>query len=78
VKGEQRHLTRLAELRQVRGLTQREVAERAGVTRRTVGEVERGEGITRRTLGTYLRLARALRVPAVALIPALGLELHRD
>ncbi|MDQ0425188.1 MULTISPECIES: helix-turn-helix transcriptional regulator [Cellulomonas] len=48
----------LAAARKVHGLTQQELAERAGVTRATVGNLERGEGGTR--IEALLAVARVL------------------
>lgn len=46
--------------RKLRGLTQQQLAERAGVARRTVGRMERGDGEVR--LEIVLRIAHALGV----------------
>lgn len=69
-----RSLVRLAQLRQVRGLSQRKLAELAGTTVRVVGEIERGDRLLKRELGTYLRLAQALGVAVTAILPALDKE----
>ena len=62
---------KLAELRQVRGWSQEELARRSGVTLRVVGEVEREERLLDRQLGTFCRLADALGVAVTAVLPAL-------
>lgn len=49
----------LATWRKLRGLTAAEVADRAGVTRQTVGRLEAGQDIA---LSTMLQVARALGV----------------
>lgn len=46
--------------RKLRGLTQEQLAERAGVTRRTVSRMERGDGEVR--VEIFLRIAHALGV----------------
>ncbi len=46
--------------RKLRGLTQGQLAERAGVTRRTIGRMERGDGEVR--IEILLRIAHALGV----------------
>jgi len=46
--------------RKLRGLTQNQLAERAGVNRRTVGRVERGDGEVRTEI--LLRIAHALGI----------------
>jgi transcriptional regulator with XRE-family HTH domain len=46
--------------RKLRGLTQGQLAERAGVNRRTVGRVERGDGEVRTEI--LLRIAHALGI----------------
>lgn len=46
--------------RKLRGLTQAQLAERAGVTRRTVSRMERGDGEVR--IEILLRIAHALGV----------------
>jgi transcriptional regulator with XRE-family HTH domain len=46
--------------RKLRGLTQGQLAERAGVTRRTIGRMERGDGEVRTEI--LLRIAHALGV----------------
>jgi transcriptional regulator with XRE-family HTH domain len=50
--------TRLAELRLAQNLTQAEVAEQAGVSKRTLERLEAGETATR--LSTFLRVCRVL------------------
>lgn len=50
--------TRLAELRLAQNLTQAEVAEQAGVSKRTVERLEAGETATQ--LSTFLRVCRVL------------------
>lgn len=49
---------RLAELRLARNLTQAEVAEEAGISKRTLERLEAGETATRLT--TFLRVCRVL------------------
>lgn len=46
--------------RKLRGLTQAQLAERVGVTRRTVSRMERGDGEVR--IEIFLRIAHALGV----------------
>lgn len=46
--------------RKLRGLTQEQLAERAGVTRRTVSRMERGDGEVR--VEIFLRIVHALGV----------------
>lgn len=46
--------------RKLRGLTQAQLAERAGVSRRTVSRMERGDGEVR--IEIFLRIAHALGV----------------
>ena len=50
----------LAAWRKLRGLTAQQVAERAGVTRQTVGRLERGDLAV--GLGVFLNVCRALGV----------------
>lgn len=50
--------SRLAELRLAQNLTQAEVAEQAGVSKRTVERLEAGETATQ--LSTFLRVCRVL------------------
>ena len=57
---------KLRELRDAAGLTQRALANRAGVTVNTVSELERGEN-DNPTLGVLKALAVALGVPVTAL-----------
>ena len=57
--------TRLRELRVAAGLTQAELAERAGVSVNFISLVERG--LKSPTLSTMERLAAALKVPIIEL-----------
>lgn len=50
----------VASWRKLRGLTAQQVAERAGVTRQTVGRLEHGDLAV--GLGTFLNVCRALGV----------------
>ncbi len=52
-------LQNLAEIRRTRGMSQREVAEAAGVATLTVLRAENGRGLT---LGTVAKIAAALEV----------------
>lgn len=53
----------LAELRKSKNLTQRELAERAGISNVTIANYERGERDTRNmTLRNAIRLADALKI----------------
>jgi transcriptional regulator with XRE-family HTH domain len=58
---------RLRELREARGLTQRALAESAGISQATVARLESGS-LRNVTLDTVERLADALGVPAGRLI----------
>jgi XRE family transcriptional regulator, regulator of sulfur utilization len=57
---------RVARLRDERGLTQAELASKAGVFRETLADIERGASQPK--LETLMRLAAALRVPIIRLI----------
>lgn len=57
--------TRLRELRQRRGLTQEQLAVKAGVYSRTVRRIEQGEDTT---LGTLEAIAAALDMTAAELL----------
>jgi transcriptional regulator with XRE-family HTH domain len=59
-------MNRLKRLREARGLTQRELARRAGLNPATIGRLEDGNGDL--TAPTAERLARALRVKPEELI----------
>lgn len=60
----------IKELRQARGLTQQELADRAEMHIRQVQKIEAGETLTEKmTLKNALALARALGVPVEQLIP---------
>lgn len=50
----------LAAWRKLRGLTAQQVAERAGVTRQTVGRIERGDVAV--GMGVFLNVCRALGI----------------
>lgn len=75
---------RLAELRLARNLTQAEVAEEAGISKRTLERLEAGETATRlttflrvcRVLGLQDRLARLLPEPVAS--PVAQLKLQRQ
>ena len=75
---------RLAELRLARNLTQAEVAEEAGISKRTLERLEAGETATRlttflrvcRVLGLEDRLARLLPEPVAS--PVAQLKLQRQ
>jgi putative transcriptional regulator len=58
---------RLKEIRESKGLTQVDVAERAGLRRATVSDIENGK-TTRIDLETMEKLANALGVDAALLI----------
>ncbi|MEG3145656.1 helix-turn-helix transcriptional regulator [Sphingomonas sp. RT2P30] len=60
-----RLLSRLKELRSAAGLTQAELAERVGVSRKTINTVENGVFVPSTVLA--LKLARALDRPVEAL-----------
>jgi transcriptional regulator with XRE-family HTH domain len=57
---------RIARLRELRGLTQAELATKAGMFRETLADIERGASQPK--LETLMRLAAALRVPITRLI----------
>ena len=63
--GDPRLASRLKEARQAAGLTQAELAERAGVSRKTVNTVENGVFTPSALLA--LKLARALGEPVESL-----------
>ena len=63
--GDPRLASRLKEYRTAAGLTQAELAERAGVSRKTVNTVE--NGVFTPSVLVALTLARALDVPLDAL-----------
>jgi transcriptional regulator with XRE-family HTH domain len=58
--------TRLRALRRARGLTQEQLAERAGLSYKFLGEIERGQGNP--TLETLVALAGALDLDVVDLL----------
>jgi transcriptional regulator with XRE-family HTH domain len=58
---------RLRELREVRGWTQEELAEKAGMNWLQVGHIERGASDPK--LSTIVRLARALKAEYSDLLP---------
>lgn len=58
---------RLKEIRESKGLTQAELADKAGVRRATVSDIETGK-TTRIDLDTMEKLANALGVDAALLI----------
>src|SRR5690348_18497741 len=69
--------TRLRRLRDAAGLTQEELAERAGLTVKAVGALERGERTrpyphTVRSLADALGLDEARRAALVASVPGRG------
>ena len=57
---------RIKELRQVKGLSQEALADRAGCHRTYVGMLERGEGNP--SLGVLFRIASALNVELMELL----------
>lgn len=60
----------IKELRQQRGLTQQELADRAEMHIRQIQKIEAGETLTEKmTLKNALSLARALGIPVEQLIP---------
>ncbi|WP_165164535.1 helix-turn-helix domain-containing protein [Corynebacterium qintianiae] len=65
---------RLRALREMRGLSQRRLAELSGVSRSLISNLERNQYNMSRsadpTLSTVYRIAHALHVPPVALLPA--------
>ena len=65
---------RLRALREMRGLSQRRLAELSGVSRSLISNIERNQYNMSRsadpTLSTVYRIAHALHVPPVALLPA--------
>lgn len=65
-KGLKEFGARVRKVREARGLSQEELAARAGIHRTYIGGVERGE----RNVGlkNVLRIARALDLPASALL----------
>lgn len=72
---------RLVTIRQHRGLTQEQVAERTGMHRNQMSNMERnvssGERFADPHLSTIFRLAMALDVPPEFLIPDLGAKVRR-
>jgi transcriptional regulator with XRE-family HTH domain len=58
---------RLKTLREAAGLTQKQLAEKAGVAQRTVSSLE--QGLYEPVWSTVLALARALAVPVQAFVP---------
>ncbi|AWB83492.1 helix-turn-helix domain-containing protein [Corynebacterium liangguodongii] len=65
---------RLRALREMRGLSQRRLAELSGVSRSLISNLERNQYNSERsadpTLSTLYRIAHALHVPPLALLPA--------
>lgn len=65
---------RLRALREMRGLSQRRLAELSGVSRSLISNLERNQYNASRsadpTLSTLYRIAHALHVPPLALLPA--------
>lgn len=59
-------MTGLAELRRRAGLTQEELAERAGLTVRSIGNLERGQHRPRRS--TAARIRKALELDDVGVL----------
>jgi transcriptional regulator with XRE-family HTH domain len=57
---------RVKKLREQRGLTQRDLADRAGLTRETISNYERGER-SDPPLSAITALAKALQVPVAEL-----------
>ena len=65
--GEELHVgARIAEQRGLRGLTQSELAERAGLWQSNLSNIERGRKMP--TLPTLRKLAHAMRIPVTAII----------
>lgn len=58
---------KIRESREVKGLLQRELADKAGLPARTVGRIERGEVDMR--LSSLTKIAKALRVNIKDLLP---------
>lgn len=50
---------RIGQIRLLRNLTQKQLAEEAGVSLRTIGRLEKGEGVS---LETFIRVLIALRI----------------
>lgn len=57
---------RVAELRHKRGLTQEQLAEKAGLAQRTIASIEQGQRWAK--LSTLTKLAKALGVPRKELL----------
>jgi len=66
VEAQKRLGNRIKSLREGRGLTQRELAEQAGLSEKYLGEVERG--ICNVTLEFLSKLAEALSIPMTAIL----------
>ncbi|KQB87509.1 helix-turn-helix protein [Corynebacterium lowii] len=66
----------LKELRLMRGLSQQELADLAGISRNQVSNLERNENTSTKSsdpvLSTVYKLARALQVPPAVLLPGVG------
>jgi transcriptional regulator with XRE-family HTH domain len=60
------HRTRIRHLRMQRGYTQRELAERAGITQEYLSAIERGSRVP--SLEVFLILAEALDIPPSVLL----------
>lgn len=58
---------KLREIRQEKGISQEDLAERAGLHRTYISSVERGERNV--TLTTILKIAKAMGVEMAALLP---------
>lgn len=59
----------LKALREARKLSQKELAEKAGVHELTVLRLEKEDGLASATVDTLAKLAKALGVPTAALCP---------
>ncbi|WPF66603.1 MULTISPECIES: helix-turn-helix transcriptional regulator [unclassified Corynebacterium] len=66
----------LKDLRFMRGLSQQDLADLAGISRNQVSNLERNENTSTKSsdpvLSTVYKLARALQVPPAVLLPGVG------
>ncbi len=60
------HRTRIRHLRMQRGHTQKELAEKAGITQEYLSAIERGSRVP--SLEVFLLLAKALEIPPSVLL----------